>query len=211
MNPKDNIEKLIKEKGVQFRDFRVKCRSAEDGEEKDEMVIEGKAAAVDSETVIYECSDGFEVREVVEKDAFKDADMSDVIFNYNHSGRVYARTRNKTLGLDIKEDGLYMTANLRKDDEGHVQLFNDIKSGCIDRMSFAFTVADESWEETDDYSIRRIKAIDKVYDVSAVDIPAYDATEISARSAFEAESERRKAESLKALKLAKAKYAYFNN
>ena len=202
MNPKDNIEKLIAEKECQFRDFRItsmEVRKNEEGEE--EMLVEGKACSFNSETVLYK-SKNYEWREIIEPSAFDNCDMSDVIFNYNHSGRVYARTRNNTLTLDVREDGLYMSAKLRSDDQGHKQLYEDIKSKTIDKMSFAFHVSDSKWEfeEHEDVDIDRriITGIDKLYDVSAVDIPAYDTTSISARSQFLAVSEERAAESRKA-------------
>lgn len=199
MNPKDNIEKLINEKGCQFRDFRltnIEERSAENG--NNELVVEGKACTFNEETVLYSSND-YEAREVIDPVAFANTDMTDVIFNFNHSGRVYARTRNNTLALEVREDGLYMRAVLRGDDQGHKELYDDIKTGTIDKMSFAFTVNDSKWtfEEKDGKEIdtRTILGINKLYDVSAVDIPAYDTTSISARSAYEAVSETRAAES----------------
>lgn len=212
MNPKDNIEKLINEKGCQFRDFRltnIEERSAENG--NNELVVEGKACTFNEETVLYSSND-YEAREVIDPVAFANTDMTDVIFNFNHSGRVYARTRNNTLSLDVREDGLYMRAVLRGDDQGHKELYDDIKTGTIDKMSFAFTVNDSKWtfEEKDGKEIdtRTILGINKLYDVSAVDIPAYDTTSISARSAYEAVSETRAAESrakAEALELEKQK------
>lgn len=125
-----------------------------------------------------------------------------MIFNYNHCGRVYARTRNDTLELYIDNAGLHMRAHLLKDDEGHSALYRDIKSGLIDKMSFAFTVAEQEFRRNKKENgavteTRIIKKFKKIYDVSAVDIPAYNATEISARRAFDAERERRIAESKK--------------
>lgn len=203
MDPKDNIEKLINEKEVQFRDFKltnIESRKNEDGE--DGLVVEGVPATFNSETVLYK-GIYFEDREVIDPHAFDDADMTDVIFNYNHSGRVYARTRNKSLELWIEEDGLHMRATLMADDTGHQQLYKDIQSGLIDRMSFAFHVKESEWKYVEnneaEYTVytRTIKSIDKLYDVSAVDIPAYDTTSISARGAFDAERERRHAESMR--------------
>lgn len=202
MNPKDNIEKLINEKSVQFRDFRlitIETRSNEQGNE--ELIIEGLAASFDSETVLYK-GKYYEAREVIASGAFEECDMTDVIFNFNHCGRVYARTRNGSLTLWIEKDGLHMRAILMAEDNGHQELYRDIKSGLIDKMSFAFTVKESSyeWREVgDDYeiSIRTITKIDRLYDVSAVDIPAYDSTSISARSAFDAEREKRNAESIR--------------
>lgn len=202
MNPKDNIEKLIDEKQVQFRDFRltnVESRANENGQE--ELIVEGVAATFNQETVLYK-GKYYEAREVIASGAFDSCDMSDVIFNVNHCGRVYARTRNGSLTLWLEEDGLYMRAILMPEDTGHQELYRDIKSGLMDKMSFAFTVEESTWEWRevgDDYEIevRTITKINKLYDVSCVDIPAYDSTSISARSAFESERERRNAESIR--------------
>lgn len=202
-HPKDNIEKLIAEKEIQFRDFRLtKIESRKNEEGKEELVVEGIPATFEQETVIYK-GKYYEDREKIASDAFTSCDMTDVIFNYNHSGRVYARTRNKSLEVWVENDGLHMRATLMPEDGGHQELYRDIQSGLIDRMSFAFHVEESKWEYTeigDDYTIytRIIAKIDKLYDVSAVDIPAYDTTSISARSAFDAERERREAESLRA-------------
>ncbi|MBQ0112224.1 MAG: HK97 family phage prohead protease [Bacteroidales bacterium] len=201
MEPKDNIKNLINEKEVQFRDFhslKIETRQNEDG--KDELVVEGVACTFNQETVLYK-GKYYEDREKIDPNAFDECDMTDVIFNYNHCGRVYARTRNKSLELSIKEDGLHVKAVLMNDDEGHKELYRDIQSGLIDKMSFAFHVEESKWEYTEngEYTVytRTVTKIDKLYDVSAVDIPAYDTTSISARSAFDAERERRNAESIR--------------
>lgn len=219
-NPKDNIEKLIAEKEMQFRDFRLtKIETRKNEEEKQELVLEGIACTFDQETVLYK-GKYYECREKIASGAFDNCDMTDVIFNYNHCGRVYARTRNKSLELSVKDDGLHMKAILMPEDNGHSELYRDIQSGLIDKMSFAFHVKESSYEyieraDEPNIEIRTITEIDKLYDVSAVDIPAYDTTSISARGAFDAERERREAESRKLeeerankLNLAKAKYNY---
>ena len=154
----------------------------------------------------------------VDERAFDEADMSDVIFNYNQGGRVFARTRNNSLKLNVNRDKkqLEMETELWDDDEGHKQLYRDIKRGNIDKMSFAFTIKSQerTTEETKENDVvvykvhRKITGIDKLFDVSAVDIPAYDATEISARRMFEAESKEQEAESRKAVSLALARYNY---
>ena len=219
-NPKDNIENLIAEKEVQFRDFRLtKIETRSNEEEKQELVLEGIACTFDKETVLYK-GKYYECREKIASGAFDNCDMTDVIFNFNHCGRVYARTRNKSLELSVKEDGLHMKAILMPEDNGHAELYRDIQSGLIDKMSFAFHVNESSFEyieraDEPTIEIRTVTEIDKLYDVSAVDIPAYDTTSISARGAFDAEREKREAESRKAeeenakkLATAKAKYIY---
>lgn len=202
MNPKENIEKLMNEKEIQFRDFRLTTiETRQNNEGKEEMIVEGLACSFNQETVLYK-GKYYEAREVIDSCAFEGCDMTDVIFNFNHCGRVYARTRNGSLTLWIETDGLHMRAVLMSDDEGHKELYRDIKSGLIDKMSFAFHVEESRWEfieSGDDYEIdiRTVTKIDKLYDVSAVDIPAYDTTSISARSAFDAEREKRNAESMR--------------
>lgn len=197
----DNIRKLIECKGVQFRDFHsteIETREAS-GEEPEKMIIRGLATPFEEETLLmsYRNWDGknVEVYESVHRDAFDEADMSDVIFNYNHGGRVYARTRNESLKLNInKSRGLEMETELWNDDEGHCQMYRDVKRGNIDRMSYAFITGkvDERKEIDEDENVVRyhytIMKVRRVLDVSAVDIPAYDATEISARRWIEAGS-----------------------
>lgn len=200
----DNIQRLMNDKQVEFRDFRIsKFDTRKNDEGKDELIIEGVPCVFNSETVLYK-GKYYEAREVIDKKAFEKCDMSDVIFNYNHGGRVFARTRNGSLTVWVEQDGLHMRAILMNDDNGHAEVYRDIKSGLIDKMSFAFHVSSSEYKYIDldefEIEIRTITGIDKLYDVSAVDIPAYDATSISARSVFEAERERKQAESLKRAK-----------
>lgn len=200
----ENIERLMKDKNVQFRGFHVtaETRSGEDNREL--LTIRGLPAAFNSETVLFQ-SNGVDYCESIDPHAFDNCDMSDVIFNYNHHGRVFARTRNDSLRLKVTENGLEMEADMWADDTGHVELYRDIQRGNIDRMSFAFTINGERYEQSKGKFLRTITSIDKLYDVSAVDIPAYDATSISARAAFEAESLRREAESRRLEKLSRAR------
>ena len=114
--------------------------------------------------------------------------MDDVIFNYNHGGKVMARTRNNTLELEIREDGLYIRANLSGTEEGR-KLYEEIKGGYIDRMSFRFSIREEAYDSQNHmWTVRRVK---RLYDVSAVDIPAYDDTSIEARKNFLLEEQER--------------------
>jgi len=156
------------------------------------MVVEGYAVTYDQPTVMFS-DNGIDYYEVIQKGALDNADLSDVPFKYNHSDSVMimARTRNKTLQLSIDDTGLFIRANLANISVGK-DLYELIKRGDIDKMSFAFTVADGG--DTFDIKTRTriITAIDKIYDVSAVDIPAYDSTTISARSYFETQKELQK-------------------
>ena len=150
----------------------------EEGQEIKEMIVQGQAVTFEQETTLFKCGET-EYKEVIDRNAFNEADMSDVIFNYNHGGKVVARTRNNTLKLSIDANGLNIEARLDGTEEGR-KLYEEIKGGYIDRMSFCFTIKEESYnQETHTW---RVLKIDKLYDVSAVDIPAYDTTSISARS-----------------------------
>lgn len=157
-----------------------------DGEEQQEMIVEGQAVTFEKETVLFKCGDT-EYKEIIDRNAFSEADMSDVIFNYNHGGKVVARTRNKTLELYIDANGLNMRARLDGTEEGR-KLYEEIKGGYIDRMSFSFTIKEESYNQ--EKHLWRVLKVDKLYDVSAVDIPAYDTTSISARNSRLAVAER---------------------
>lgn len=152
-----------------------------------EMYVEGYALTFDTSTTIWEDEDGCEYKEIISRNALDNADMTDVIFNYNHSGKVMARTRNKTLELRVDDKGLFIRARLDGTEEGQ-EMYNEIKGGYIDRMSFCFMVGASTFDSQT--RTRTITSIKKVYDVSAVDIPAYDTTSISARSFFLAEAEK---------------------
>lgn len=213
----DNIEKLMNDKSIEFRDFKLtKIEVRKNKDDTESLIIEGVPCVFDVETVLYK-GKYYEFREKIAKGAFSEADMTDVIFNYNHGGRVYARTRNNSLELIVKKDGLNMKAILKKEDRGHEELYSDIQSGLIDKMSFAFTVKECSYETIEradepNIEIRTVTKIEKLYDVSAVDIPAYDTTSISVRKAFNAESKEREAESLRHaddIAIAKAKFNYY--
>jgi HK97 family phage prohead protease len=177
-----------KRKDREFRRFETfEIRALESGEDENkELYVEGYAVTFNEPTVLWEY-DGVEYKEQVDDKAFSDADMSDVIFNYNHSGKVMARTRNKTLELKVDEKGLYIKARLDGTAEGR-KLYEEIQGGYIDRMSFSFTAKESSYDREN--HLRTIRKVKKLYDVSAVDIPAYDTTSISARSYFELEREK---------------------
>ena len=193
----ENMERLIENKGFQFRNFM----GGIEARKKDEtMTVSGMPVVFESETLLFKYNNEA-YYEVIDRKALDDCDMTDVIFNMNHGGRVYAKTRNNSLKLKKTKDGLEMSAELWEDDERHKELYRDIQRGNLDKMSFAFTVKDDTYIKEDGPDgerrhVRRITGIDKLYDVSVVDIPAYDATSISARKAFDAESERRAAESM---------------
>ena len=170
------------------REYRViNVADLEVREEQDgKKFVEGYATRFGNEYRLYEF-EGYEVLESVDRHAFDNADMSDVIMQYDHEGRVFARMSNGTLELNINDDGLRIRADLGGTEIGR-QLYEEIKGGYTTKMSFGFKVKkaerkEERDEETGKVTVhRRITEIKKLYDVSAVSLPANDATEISARN-----------------------------
>ena len=157
------MKKEIRKLDIQFR--------AEKSEDE-KMEIKGYAAVFNSpETYGY--------TEVIAPSAFDEADMSDVVLRYNHndSFMVLARTRNKSLQLDVDNKGLFMNATLQDDITEHRDIFNAIKSELIDKQSFAFTVDEDTYDY--DTDTRTITKIGKLFDVSVVDQPFYNATDVS--------------------------------
>lgn len=155
----------------------------EEDPEKSQYRVQGRAVVFDTPTCLYEW-DGVKYYEVIARGAFDHCDMSDVIMNYNHGGKVVARLRNKTLRLLLSDAGMDIEADLGGTVEGR-NLYEEIRGGYIDKMSFSFSVEESSYNnETHTRTITKIK---KLYDVSAVDIPAYNETSISARRFFEEE------------------------
>ena len=155
-----------------------------------DMTIEGYAVVYDSITDL-----GWS-KEVVDRNAFNNCDMSDVCMKYNHLDNVLimARTRNHSLELINDEHGLKIRAKLI-DTQNNKDIYKSIQAGLLDKMSFAFTVSSEDIDyET---NTRRITGIDKLFDVSVVDVPAYDSTEIYARNKEQFEEEKHKYEEQK--------------
>ena len=184
-------------------------------EEPDSFNVRGYATTFNEKYTLIDFGD-VRIDEQVDPHAFDGCDMRDVIFQYDHEGRVFARTSNDTLKLSADAHGLQVNAYLGGTEIGR-NLYEEIKGGYTSKMSFGFHVeADEiKEEETDGKTIytRTIKKINKLYDVSAVSLPANDGTEISARSLRDGaiaklEAERLlKAERIKALEEIKARAA----
>lgn len=166
--------------------------------QEDEKRVTGYATTFGVPYKLYG-SNSYEIWEVIDKNAFDKTDMDDVIMQYDHKGRVFARTRNNTLALRSDEHGLLIDADLSGTELGR-QLYEEIKGGYTDKMSFGFTVRGDKWEDEMidgvQKSTRTITDIGKLYDVSAVSIPANDSTSISVRSLTDGAIERLKAERL---------------
>lgn len=201
---KEMLDKVLE--GRQYRytsQFRV-LRDAEDaknegeeakptedpkeGEKKEskKMIVEGYASTFNQPYTLYDDGE-FRIDEQVDANAFAETDMTDVIMQYDHQGRVFARTRNKTLEVNPDQTGLFIRADLSGTEAGH-QLYDEIAGGYTDRMSFGFTILEDKREvirdrETNKTTVlRTITKVGKLYDVSAVSIPANDGTSISSRS-----------------------------
>lgn len=182
------MNEMLSKKLGNGREFRnivpgsIQLREADDNSQ----IVEGYATTFNEQYLLMDWGD-YRVFEQIDARAFDECDTSDVIFQYNHEGRVMARTRNKTLELSTDAHGLHIRADLSGTELGR-QLYEEIQGGYTDRMSFGFTVAEDKREIIEDREknittvIRTITKIGKLYDVSAVSIPANDATEISARS-----------------------------
>lgn len=181
------LSSLQQSKLAQGREYRYVSMSVRAQPQDDKrMIVEGYATTFNQTYELYSYGN-YTVLEQVDVHAFDECDMSDVIMQLNHEGRVYARTRNNTLELRSDSKGLYIVADLGGTEEGR-KLYQEIKDGYIDRMSFGFVVGEDSRTITEDHDagtetiIRTILKITKLYDVSAVSIPANDMTSISARS-----------------------------
>jgi uncharacterized protein len=154
------------------------------------MIIEGLAICYDEPAILFNI-EGLDYKEVIAKGALDKTDTSKTFLKYNHSDAIMAmaRTKNGTLHIEQRDDGVYIRAELANTTAGK-DLYELIKRGDVDKMSFAFTIKNEVYD-----SIKRtwtIYEIDTLYDVSAVTLPAYEQTEIFARRYDEAEVKRRK-------------------
>lgn len=165
--------------------------------EGDKMIIEGYAITYDKPAT-HEIG-GRKFTETIKRGALDRTDMKDVPLRYNHNDNVMimARTRNKSLQLIKDENGLKIIAELI-DTQSNRDLYKAIKEGLIDKMSFAFTVADggDAWTFESDETKRDVTNIAKLWDVSVVDTPFYDSTSIYARSLELLDSEKRRLDSL---------------
>ena len=163
----------------EYRNMTMAVR--EDAEER--KIVTGYASTFDEPYKLYS-GEGFELWETVDRTAFDETDMADVIMQYDHQGRVFARTRNNTLTVRSDEKGLYIEADLGGTELGR-GLYEEIAGGYTDRMSFGFTVKEDRQDkEKNDDGIwiytRHITSVGKLFDVSAVSIPANGATSITA-------------------------------
>ena len=172
-------------KDREYREFdarQLELRKLEDGQD----VVEGYATTFGEPYLLWDDGD-YRMFESVDAHAYDDCDMSDVIMQYNHEGRVFARGGNNTLEVKPDSHGLHIRGYLGGTEIGR-QLLEEIRGGYTTKMSQGFRVAKEERKVVEDREnnrvdiYRTILKVQKLYDVSAVSLPANDATEINARS-----------------------------
>lgn len=154
--------------------------------DENKQLVEGYAAVFNQRALIWESEwSGWKYMEVIDRNAFNGADMSDTVFKYNHGdvAMILARTSNNTLTMNTDDKGLRISADIIDTNNG-TDVYKLIKRGDVNKMSFAFTVKSERTEVDKENKIytRTITAFDKIYDVAVIDFPAYDGTSIQARS-----------------------------
>lgn len=167
----------------EYRNMKIRALSDNAVPEDERRLVSGYASTFGEPYLLLEW-DGFKYFEVIDRGAFDSTDMSDVIMQYDHRGRVFARTRNNTLEVSSDDKGLFIQADLGGTEIGR-ELYDEIRGGYTDKMSFGFTVNGEfeESEKTDEgvrIITRHITSVAKLYDVSAVSIPANDGTSIEA-------------------------------
>lgn len=167
-------------------------------EQNEEYRVQGYATTFGAPYVLWEC-DGVKYYERVDAHALDAADMSDVIMQFDHCGRVFARTSNGTLLLTPDTHGLHVDADLSKSPAAR-EMHGEIDAGLVTKMSWSFIVSEDAYDR--DTHTRTILKIKKVFDVSAVSIPANGDTDISARSYFDGVIEAEQAERLQRRKKA---------
>ena len=176
-------EKRGEERACSLQDFSLELREG-NTEAGGSMVLEGYAVVFESETVIGNPQRGG-FYEIIDRRAFDGCNMRDVPLRYNHSDNVpiLARTRNNSLQLSIDSKGLKIRAELL-DTQDARDMYKRIKSGLISSMSFAFSVRQdgEQISSRNGVPVRRITGFERLFDGSVVDVPAYEAATVCARS-----------------------------
>lgn len=192
----------------EIREMEIKALPIEDGD-NGKMVLEGYAIRFEMPATYKNYGwNGESYTEVVHKGALAKTDMSGVVLRYNHSDQVMvmARTKNNSLQLIPDDQGLLIKAELI-DTQTNRDLYQAVKEGLIDKMSFAFIVRDggDSWTYSKDEIKREINDIEKLYDVSIVDFPFYDSTDVHTRTAEMVDAFQRSLDGNKWVELEKEK------
>ena len=191
-------------KNKNYEQRLIEIRAVENEENK--MIIEGYAIIFDSPAT-HDIG-GRKFTETIKSGALDKTDMTDVPLRYNHNDTwlIMARTRNKSLMLIVDKIGLKIRAELIAT-QSNRDAYLAIQKGLIDKMSFAFNVADggDTWNFGENETTRDVTNIAKLWDVSVVDTPFYDSTFIYARSLDLLENEEKRLDGLRELELMKLK------
>lgn len=189
----------------EYRNFEVAAIEELKENEEPRKIVRGYASTFGNSYTLYSDNE-YEIREVMDAHAFDETDLSDVIMQYDHAGRVFARVSNGTLEVKPDENGLQIAGDLGGTDIGR-QLYQEIEGGYTNKMSVGMKIdrSRDVWTKEElagkVVETRTIYKVDRLYDVSAVSIPANDATSISVRTLVDGEIEKLKAERLEAEKL----------
>lgn len=189
----------------EYRNFSVEALALDKEGEEPRQVVRGYASTYENAYTLYDDGE-YVIREIMDSHAFDNADMSDVVMQYDHEGRVFARRSNGTLNINSDVVGLAIEADLGGTELGR-QIYDEVKGGYTNKMSVGMRIdrSRDVWttEELNGKVVetRRIMAVAKLYDVSAVSIPANDATSISVRTLCDGEIARLKSERAEAEKL----------
>lgn len=188
------IEKTKFKDEAQTRALAVFTNSPEQKRIESDCYVEGYAARYEPYE-LFRDADGEPVYERFERGCFDNCDMSDIIYQFDHAGKVMARTSNGSLVVEPDEAGLFMAADLSRTATARAHYEDDIKSGMVTKMSWRFAVGDYYYDRQTRTIVH--KTVRKIYDVSSVSIPANDNTEINARAWVDgeiAQAARREAE-----------------
>ena len=195
---------------IERRTMKVSAPAIEERAEmqnEQPMIVEGYAVVYDQPQTYQVGEETY--TETIVRGACDGADMRRTVMRYNHEDSVFALARTKNGSLQMMSDdyGLKIRAELI-DTQSNRDVYKMIRSGLIDEMSFAFTVAEggDEWTYSDDFKTvsRNITDIDVIYDVSAVDTGFYENTSIYARAFDSVDALKEQAEKAK-LELEKAR------
>ena len=189
----------------EYRNFEVRAlEQTEEGQEQ-KKVVRGYASTFENAYTLYDDGE-YVIREIIDSHAFDDTDIEDVIMQYDHEGRVFARASNGTLRVNADEVGVAIEADLGGTELGR-QIYDEVRGGYTNKMSVGMKIdrSRDVWtsEQLNGKTVetRRVMRVARLYDVSAVSIPANDATSISVRALVDGVIDKIKAERLEAKKL----------
>jgi hypothetical protein len=132
--------------------------------------------------------------EIIDENALAETDLRDVRFLVNHNtdmiplARSRNNTENSTMQMVVVKEGMDIRVDLDTENNSEAKsLYSAVSRSDISGMSFMFTVDEDSWDDLEsDHPTRTIRKIGKVFEVSAVTFPAYEATSIQARGLTDA-------------------------